>query len=307
MRIAILGASSQIARDLIESFSQYTNYVCDLFVREKNNAQAWLNLLNNNNYTVKEYEHFSVDESYDVLINFVGIGDPAKAKEMGAKIFEVTHYYDSLALEYIKQHKACRYIFLSSGAVYGGNFEKPVTKETIASININQLDVAEWYSVAKLYAEARHRAMSNYSIVDLRVFNYFSHTQDIHARFLITDIVRAIMNGEVLKTSNLNIYRDFITPTDFYQLIQCVINGKLINQAIDCYTKEPVDKLTMLAELSEVYGLKYQLVKQAGINATGLKTHYYSFNRDAEKTGYIPKFESINGIEAEIEKIFCKL
>jgi len=306
MRIAILGASSQIARDLIDSFNQNSDYVCDLFVREKNNAQAWLNSLNNINYTIKRYDQFSTDESYDVLINFVGVGDPAKAKEMGAKIFDVTHYYDTLALDYIKQHKLCKYIFLSSGAVYGGNFEKPVTKKTVANININQLEPAEWYSVAKLHAEARHRAMSDYSIVDLRVFNYFSHTQDMSARFLITDIVRAIMNGEVLKTSDLNIFRDFITPADFYQIIQCVINGKPINRAIDCYTKAPVDKLTMLAELSESYGLKYELVAQAGINATGMKTHYYSLNKACEDTGYVPNLSSMDGIKLEIQKVLSE-
>lgn len=306
MKIAILGASSQISTDLIVSFNQYTNYVCDLFVRERNNAQGWLNSLNSLNYTVKGYDQFSADESYDVLINFVGVGDPAKAKEMGAKIFDVTHYYDTLALDYIKQHKACKYIFLSSGAVYGGDFKKPITKETVANININQLEPTDWYSVAKLHAEARHRAMADYSIVDLRVFNYFSHTQDLSARFLITDIVRAIMNGEVLKTSELNIFRDFISPIDFYQLIQCVVNGGPINRAVDCYTKAPVDKLTMLAGLSDSFGLKYELVEQAGINATGVKINYYSLNKVIEDTGYSPQYSSMEGIKLEILKVLSQ-
>jgi hypothetical protein len=46
------------------------------------------------------------------------------------------------------------------------------------------------------------------------VFNYFSHTQDMNARFLITDIVRAIKNKKIFKTSADNIVRDFITPLD---------------------------------------------------------------------------------------------
>jgi hypothetical protein len=41
-----------------------------------------------------------------------------------------------------------------------------------------------------LHAEAKHRALFNFSIVDVRVFNYFSHTQDMNARFLITDNLR---------------------------------------------------------------------------------------------------------------------
>ncbi|MDG4812252.1 NAD(P)-dependent oxidoreductase [Hydrogenovibrio sp. 3SP14C1] len=303
MKIAIFGASSQIAKDLIASFVKNTDYSCDLFVRQIETMQAWLSSIAESRCELYTYESFSKENVYDVVINFVGVGDPARAKEMGASIFDVTHYYDSLALDYIKQHKSCRYIFLSSGAVYGGSFEKPITNESTASIDINNLVPSDWYAVAKLHAEARHRAMSDYSIVDLRVFNYFSHAQDMSARFLITDIVRALKNSDVLKTSDLNIFRDFITPTDFYQLIQCVIDCKPINQAIDCYTKEPIDKLTMLADLSDSYGLKYELVEQAGINATGLKTHYYSLNRAAEEAGYVPQFTSMDGIKSEIQKV----
>jgi hypothetical protein len=41
----------------------------------------------------------------------------------------------------------------------------------------------------------------------------------MNARFLITDIVRAIKNKKIFKTSADNIVRDFITPPDFYHLV----------------------------------------------------------------------------------------
>jgi len=225
---------------------------------------------------------------------------------MGSKILDSTHYYDSMVLDYLEQNKLCKYIFLSSGSVYGGNFDNPVSKESAAKININQLGSSELYSVAKLYAEARHRAMSDYSVVDLRVFNYFSHTQDMNARFLITDIVRSIMNGEILKTTNLNILRDYITPINFYQLVQSVIKAKPMNQAIDCYTKQPVDKITILSEMSQRCGLKYELVDQEGVNATGLMKHYYSLYKAGKTIGYEPNFSSIEGLKTEVDKVLAK-
>jgi len=220
---------------------------------------------------------------------------------MGSDIFKVTEQYDDMALEYLKQHKKTKYIFLSSGAVYGGNYQEPVNKNTVAMIDINNLDSTDWYTLAKLYAEAKHRSLSDLSIVDVRVFNYFSHTQDMNARFLITDIVRVIKNKEVFKTSAVDIVRDFITPPDFYNLIQAIVDFKPINMALDCYTKSPISKFDLLNGLKEEFGLDYKVDKNIGIiNATGLKLNYYSLNKAEKSINYNPENTSLEGIIQEI-------
>jgi len=171
MRIAILGATSQIAQDLILSFSINKDYDFLLFGRNIELLEKWINSENlSEKYQVKEYSEFSNDQKYDMIINFVGIGDPAKAQKTGNDIFKITEQYDDMALEYVKQHKKTKYIFLSSGAVYGGNYQEPVNKDTIATIDINNLKSTDWYTLAKLYAEAKHRSLSDLSIVDVRVF-----------------------------------------------------------------------------------------------------------------------------------------
>jgi nucleoside-diphosphate-sugar epimerase len=301
MKIAILGATSQIAQDLILSFSKYKDYDFFLFGRNIELLEKWINRENlNNKYSAQEYSCFN-NSRYNVIINFVGIGDPVKAQKMGNDIFKITEKYDGMALDYVKHHKETKYIFLSSGAVYGGNYQEPVNKNTVAMIDINNLDSTDWYTVAKLYAEAKHRSLSELSIVDVRVFNYFSHTQDMSARFLITDIVRAIKNKEVFKTSADNIVRDFITPPDFYRLIQAIIDFKPINTALDCYTKSPVSKFDLLNELKDEFGLKYEIDKGIDIiNATGGKINYYSTNKKAKKINYTPIRKSLAGIVREI-------
>ena len=158
----------------------------------------------------------------------------------------------------------------------------------------------DWYSIAKLYAEAKHRAMSDHSIVDVRVFNYFSHTQDMNARFLITDIVRAIKNKEILKTNAVNIVRDFITPPDFYRLIMFVINSLNENFSIDCYTKAPIDKFSLLKIFQKEFNLKYEIVENAGINGTGLKVNYYSKKNHSD---FQPIFTSHLGVINEFKNL----
>ncbi len=302
MRIAILGATSQIAQDLILSFSKNQDYDFSLFGRNVELLEKWTNSENlSEKYQVQEYSEFGNHQKYDVIINFVGIGDPAKAQKMGSDIFKVTEQYDDMALEYLKQHKKTKYIFLSSGAVYGGNYQKPVDKDTIATIDINNLKSTDWYALAKLYAEAKHRSLSDLSIVDVRVFNYFSHRQNMDARFLITDIARAIKNKEVFKTSPNNIVRDFITPPDFYNLIQAIIDAKLINITLDCYTKNPVSKFDLLNGLKSEIGLDYEVENGIDIvDATGIKSNYYSLNKAAKSINYNPENTSLEGIIQEI-------
>jgi len=302
MRIAILGATSQIAQDLLLSFSRHKSYEFSLYGRNVELLEEWINIVNlDKKYQIQEYSNFNNNQKYDLIINFVGIGDPAKVQEMGNNIFKITEQYDEMVLEYLKCNKETKYIFLSSGAVYGGDYEKPVNENTVAMIDINNLGPTNWYTIAKLYAEAKHRSLSDLPIVDVRVFNYFSHTQDMSASFLITDIIHAIKNKEVFKTSSENIARDFITPPDFYNLIRTIIDFKPINIALDCYTKSPVLKFDLLSEFGSKFGLKYEVGKDIDIvNATGAKLNYYSVNKVAKSIGYSPKNTSLEGIIQEI-------
>jgi len=308
VRISILGASSQIAQDLILSFSKNQDHDFLLFSRNVELLEKWINSESlSEKYQAQEYSEFGNHQKYDVIINFVGIGDPVKAQKMGGDIFQITEQYDNMALDYIKHHKNTKYIFMSSGAVFGGDYQEPVNENTLAEIDINSLDSTDWYAIAKLYTEAKHRSLTNLSIVDVRVFNYFSHTQDMDARFLITDIVRAIKNKEVFKTSADNIVRDFITPPDFYCLIQAIIDYDSTNMALDCYTKSPVLKFNLLNRLKDVFGLEYEVEEDINIvNSTGIKLNYYSLNDKANGIGYSSKYSSMIGINKEIEYFFRK-
>jgi len=305
MKIAILGATSQIAKDLIASFARQTNYECTLFSRNPDVVIEWLKKVNiRQPYQTLDYSNFDVKNHYDVIINFVGVGDPAQAKQMGRKIFDVTYKFDMMVLEYLQQHSETKYIFLSSGAVYGGDFAQPVTGESVAIIPVNHLNSSNGYAVAKLYAEVRHRALPELSIIDIRVFNYFSHTQNLDARFFITDMVRAVKNKNIFLTMPGNIVRDFLIPEDFFNLIEVILKQKFINNAVDCYTKSTIDKHSLLSEMKTKYSLEYEMYSGTNvINSTGSKKNYFSKNKVAGDLGYIPKNTSLSGLMKEISLI----
>ena len=302
MRIAIFGATSQIAKDLILLISKKTSHELTLFARRPDAVVHWFNAIGFiGSCPIKKFEEFDADDHYDVIINFVGVGNPAQTLAMGASIFDITFKYDEMILEYLKLHHECRYIFLSSGAAYGSSFERPVGNHSVASISINDLLPQDWYAVSKLYAECRHRALPHLKIVDIRIFNYFSHTQDLSARFFITDLLRAIKSNETFLTSPDNIVRDYIGPDDFYQLINCIMKSSIKNDVVDCCSKAPIDKFTLLKILQKKFQLKYEFNRQPlMVNATGIKTNYYSVNKKVLDFGYQPRFTSLDLVVSEI-------
>lgn len=305
MKIAILGATSQIAKDLVLAFSKQDNHELVLFARRPEIVTQWLVSVGlSGRHAVSDFAAFSTDLHFDAILNFVGVGDPAQAAAMGASIFDITLKYDQMALNYLEHHPQCRYIFLSSGAAYGSNFEAPVDQNTKATVAINNLQPQDWYAVAKLHAECRHRSLTLLPIIDIRVFNYFSHTQDMSARFLITDIVRAIRDKTVLKTSSDYIVRDFIHPTDFYKLIAALLASPPTNAVVDCYSKAPLDKPDLLAAMQDSFGLRYEVITtSAGVNATGNKPHYYSLNTKAGDFGYQPSLTSLEALLLEVNEL----
>ncbi len=308
MKIAILGATSQIARDLIVSFSAAEDKHLCLFARRPDEVTKSLESAGlSGRYPVDDFLGFAKHD-FDAVINFVGVGNPAQALAIGNSIFDITLRFDGLVLDYLRTHPACRYLFLSSGAAYGSRFHEPANRDTPAVVATNNLMPHEWYGVAKLHAECRHRAHPELSIFDIRVFNYFSHTQDITARFLITDILRSICDNTVLKTSTDYIVRDFLHPSDFYKLVSVLLAAPGTNTVVDCYTRAPIDKPKLLAAMQDKFGLLYETIEgTACVNVTGSKPYYYSLNTRAADFGYQPCLTSLEGVLKESEKILAPL
>lgn len=309
-KIAILGATSHIAKGLILNFTKKLEcYRLFLFARNPNKVFAFCDAIKFgiDKNKVHSFDHWDQEkEHFDVLLNCVGAGTPEKVKELACGIFKLTEDFDNLCLEYLKRSPDTIYINMSSGAIYGTSFAEAVTMQSKASISVNDLKVGDFYGLAKLYTEAKHRAMASYNIVDLRVFAYFSRFIDLDGKYLITEILNAILGDRTFETTPIDIVRDYVHPDDLFFLIECCIKQVKINDAFDVYSLAPVSKFELLKHLAAKVGLKYEVEGQVRyVDATGLKNNYYSEYRKAEGIGYMPKYSSVAAIEDQI-KVYLK-
>ena len=305
MRIAILGATSEIAKDTINLLGKKPQYQLSLFSRRPELVSQWASSLNllaqPQSLALEQFDH---SYQFDAIINFIGAGNPQRIQQIGEEILDVTYQYDNMAINYLKRFPKCRYIFLSSGSIFGPDFALPVDMSSRASLQENTLLASNWYSKAKLAAECEHRLHNHLSIVDIRVFNYFSRSQNLLSNFLITDAARAIQAGSILLTSPENIVRDYIHPTDFFNLLIATLHTAPLNTAFDCYSQSPIDKMTLLNALHEQFNLQFQFT-ETGVdqNPTGNKTNYYSLNKSAASLGYEPQYSSLSGILMEMNSL----
>jgi nucleoside-diphosphate-sugar epimerase len=303
-KIAILGATGYIGKSLVrEFFSHSKEYELLLFSRSVSKLESFVNSLEpTGSCTVHDLGAFS-EGAYDVVLNCTGIGDTAKLKEHTAEVFKITEEMDAMIIAFLEKNPHTLYINISSGAVYGDNFQKPVGHASKSVLNINALTIPEYYAIAKINAEAKHRALAHLRIVDVRVFAFFSQYVDMDAPFLMSQIMRALQDKTVLETKADDIVRDYITPADLFSLIMCILQKEPMNDYFDVYSANPVSKFELLTFFKETYGLQY-VVQESTVAHSGLpKNVYYSKNKKAEELGYIPKYSSLEGLRVEIDKM----
>jgi nucleoside-diphosphate-sugar epimerase len=286
----VLGAAARGATFAL--FARRPQAVAD-FLRENGLPEEWAR---------GSLDRLAADGAvYGGVLNFVGVGDPAKAKAMGASIFEATHTSDRAALRLLEAAPATPYVFMSSGAVYGTRFDAPADADTPSCVPVNQLGPQDFYTVAKLHAEAVHRSCQGRTILDVRIFNYFSRRLDPSARFFVTDMIRAALEDRVFETADVPMYRDFLHPDDFTDLLlACLAAPPGTNMPIDAYSRAIINKRELLELMAGEFGLRYRFTAGGDtVKATGAKPCYYSANRAAAALSYEPRYTSGEAVRVE--------
>ena len=303
MNIAIMGATSHIAKNLIIRFALQTDNHLTLFCRNEQAVQEFVCCYahNGNIHIECGYSHFN-DFDFDVIINCVGAGAPGTCGFDIRNWFELTLEFDTLSLNYLeKRNPQAILISFSSGAVYGTGKNSPFTEESCFSIPVNNISVSDYYSIARIHSEARHRSRSNLRIADLRVFSFFSRFIRLDSGYFMSDVLKAIVNGTVLITRQEDMIRDYISPDDLFNAINVCIAQKEINGAFDIQSAFPVGKFEILDTFRSKFGLNWKFDKVTD-SPNGNKSIYVSNCNQLKKFGFVPRFTSLETLIAETEK-----
>jgi nucleoside-diphosphate-sugar epimerase len=306
LNIAILGATSHIAKGLIFNLAGRGDCRLELFARSPERVADFLKMFISSpqaSLSVHGFGEFGRGD-HDVVINCVGIRKSVDFAAQLPSVLKLTEDHDNLILTYLAGHTGALYINFSSGAAYGSDFREPASETTSAQWRINHLERAEYYGVAKLNAEVKHRALDKLNIVDLRLFGYFSRFIDLSDQYLLAEIVACLKEEREFITDQYNVVRDYVHHQDLYSLVESCLQRRTLNDAFDVYSLAPVAKNDLLTYCRDNFGLRYSV--RGGFDAasaTGRKEKYYSVNKKAEQLGYAPRYTSLAGFAGEAEQL----
>jgi nucleoside-diphosphate-sugar epimerase len=282
MKIAILGATGHVAKNLIVGLAH--DFELDLVARRPQRVRDFIEKekLGMGGLRVRRMEEFYFQADYDAVINCIGAGTPEKVRDVGGDIFSLTEQFDNLIIGYMKTHRGCRYINISSGTVHVGG--KP-----------------DAYRMTKLNAETKHRAFPQLSIVDLRLFSFFSRHIDMTSSYLMADIARAVLGKTELVTNGTDITRDYVSPADLCALVAKCIQSSA-NVACDAYSSAPTTKSAILAMAQSRFGLKLRTTEAPASSSVAGSNDYVPLDRTARDLfGYAPTMSSLDTIQAELK------
>ncbi len=300
--VAILGATSHIAKGLTVLFDRSGEFDLTLFARNTDTVTKF-----HKDEALKPcriLDDFGTlpDETFDLVINCIVQRDPNDlSKPFDASLFRTTEYFDNLIIDSLERHPNCLYVNISSGAAYGGDFAAPIQPGQQAVFPINDVTRTEFYQAVKLHSEAKHRAMASLNIVDVRVFAYFSRFIELSSPFLLSDMISCVRTGKIFDTKSGDIVRDYAHPEDLFQMILACLTKTPINAVFDQYSKAPVGKFELLKAFQQEFGLKYRVLETPpGPPGRGAKPVYCSENKAAAvAVGFEPRYGSLDTVLAE--------
>jgi len=307
VKVAILGANSHIAKGLARNFLLEGACELCLFTRSEARTREFLASIgqapSGKCRVLEGYGKF-LDEGFDLLLNCVGAGTPSKLGGDFSSWFTLTERFDNLCIESLKKSPGSTYVNFSSGAVYGRE-AGPATEDSCFKVRVNGIRREDYYAIAKLNAEAKHRSFEKLNIADLRIFAYFSRFIELNSGYFITEAISCALKGEPFKTGPSDMTRDYIHPDDLFRLVSLCAAKAPLNCAFDAVSARPASKFEMLELLKRKRGLRYEIdptMKPSSPNGAA-DVYCSNFNR-AASAGFKPAFGALEAIEAESDAIF---
>ena len=203
----------------------------------------------------------------------------------------------SLALAVIKEKKAKRFVHISSSEIYG-------TARYIPMDESHHTTPQSTYAVSKLAGERVVFTMHkehNLPAVIIRPFNSFG--PNITQPYIIPEIIRQIMKGDVVKLGNLNAKRDLTYVTDTARgIILSLVKEGIVGEVINIGSQRSYSIKELVSLISEIMRKEVTLeVDPLRFRPYDVDTLICDYERATKLLGWKPEITVREGLEKTIE------
>lgn len=260
--ILILGAEGFIGNNLVNHFlsEKFAVYGCDLFetARQDNYHYYKVSRLS------PEWEEIFSGQAFDYCINAAGSGNVPYSMDHPFADFEANTLDTMRILDAIRRLNAkCRYLHLSSAAVYGNPSSLPVTEGSA----IGPMSPYGWHKLMSEQICLEYSSLYGLSTAVVRPFSVYGPGLK---KQLFWDIYRKTLQdkGKARAQAEIELWgtgeesRDFIYITDLVRSLQVVaerssMKGEVYNIASGSETSIKKAASMLVAELREGIAIKF--------------------------------------------------
>ena len=217
---------------------------------------------------------------------------------MPKKFFEVNVIGTiNIALATIKEKKAKRFVHISSSEIYGTAKYTPMDEN-------HPTTPQSTYAVSKLAGDRVVFTMHkehNLPAVIIRPFNSFG--PNITQPYIIPEIIRQMMKGDVVKLGNLNAKRDLTYVTDTARgIILSLVKEGIVGEVINIGSQRSYSIKELVSLISEIMGKEISLeVDPLRFRPYDVDTLICDYERATKLLGWEPEITVREGLEKTIE------
>lgn len=290
MKILIIGAKGFIGNHCVEYFSKkHEVWECDVILDY--NRENYLYIEPNES----DFNEIFLKQKFDVCINCSGAANVPFSLEKPFNDFQLNTVNVFKILDGIRKfNPECKFINLSSAAVYGNPKQLPITEEgepaPVSPYGIHK-------EMSEMICEEFHRFW-NIKTACIRIFSAYGPGLK---KQLLWDLSQKIKSYEFIELFGTgNETRDFIYIDDLVGLIECVIencnfSGDIINAANGTQIK--VSEIATL--MKEAMGSNKQIMCK-GTNRKGDPLNWEGDIKKVKDLGYIQKTYIAEGIKSYV-------
>ena len=240
----------------------------------------------------------SVVKDKEYVINNAALPFIPDSYYLPKKFFDVNvNATISLALAIIKEKKTKRFVHISSSEIYG-------TARYIPMDESHHTTPQSTYAVSKLAGERVVFTMHkehNLPAVIIRPFNSFG--PNITQPYIIPEIIRQIMKGDVVKLGNLNAKRDLTYVTDTARgIILSLVKEGIVGEVINIGSQRSYSIKELVSLISEIMGKEVTVeVDPLRFRPYDVDTLICDYERATKLLGWKPEITVREGLEKTIE------
>lgn len=293
MKILVLGCNGFIGANLVDALLLNRNEVYGCDITGASNKEI---ICCGTSVLSTEFDTFFSDHSFDVCINASGRGDVGFSIKEPAKDFELNTVCVFKILDLIRSNRpSCKYIHISSAAVYGNPKNLPVSENA----SLAPLSPYGWH---KLMSENICREYSHFFGIKTAIIRPFSVYGNGLKKQLLWDICTKLNTADSIKLFGTgNESRDFIHVTDLAAIIMKVINSEDANAAI---YNAGIGEETSIKKIVNIFLRNYPGKKQISFSGeikTGDPLNWRADIDRIKNLGFSPQVDLEQGIAEYIK------